>query len=225
MIEEGWVRAAALASEGVSSNHIYDAFVRCITEKKLAGDALDFGAGRGGLVKVMKALGLFSSLSAIDLIDFPGTKYEPGVIWKFQDLNLQTPFEKSSFDVVCSSEVIEHLENPRFVVREWFRLLRPNGYLVFSTPNNESLRSLLHLVCRGHFVAFGEQSYPAHITALLRKDMQRILAEAGFGRPSFFYTKWGSLPGMPRWSWQDVSGNMLRGRFFSDNVIVVAQKM
>ena len=35
---------------------------------------------------------------------------------------------------MVSAEVIEHLENPRGVAREWFRLLRPGGSVLLSTP-------------------------------------------------------------------------------------------
>ncbi len=38
-------------------------------------------------------------------------------------------------------EVIASLENPRAVFREFARLLRPNGVLLLTMPNQESLRA------------------------------------------------------------------------------------
>jgi len=55
--------------------------------------------------------------------------------------------------------------------------------VILSTPNNESIRSLMALLLRGHYVAFLDCCYPAHIiTAVLRKDLVRILTDAGFSR-------------------------------------------
>jgi 2-polyprenyl-3-methyl-5-hydroxy-6-metoxy-1,4-benzoquinol methylase len=110
------------------------------------------------------------------------------------------------------------------VVREWFRLLKPGGWLLFSTPNNESVRSLLALVCRGHYSAFGETSYPAHITALLRKDLERITREAGFEMIQFHFTDHGILPKAKRLTWQVLSAALLRGLRFSDNLLAVCRK-
>ena len=46
------------------------------------------------------------------------------------------------------------------------------------------MRSLAALLLRGHFVDFLDSSYPAHITALVRRDFERLAAETGFDRPA-----------------------------------------
>ena len=67
------------------------------------------------------------------------------------------------------------------------------------------------LFVRGHFVAFGATSYPAHITALLRRDVQRILVEAGFIDIHVSYTNHGGIPGRPSITWQKLTADLLRG--------------
>jgi 2-polyprenyl-3-methyl-5-hydroxy-6-metoxy-1,4-benzoquinol methylase len=146
------------------------------------------------------------------------------VLWRRLDLNGPTDFEDGCFDVITAIEVIEHLENPRAVAREWYRLLRRGGLVLLSTPNNESWRSFLSLVFRGHFTAFRDGSYPAHITALLRQDIVRVLTEAGFGCPRFEFSDRGVLPKLTRLTWQGVSAGLLRGARFSDNLLAVARK-
>ena len=42
------------------------------------------------------------------------------------------PFEDSSFDVVLSDNVVDHAENPRRIVEEMARVLRPGGLLYFT---------------------------------------------------------------------------------------------
>ena len=46
----------------------------------------------------------------------------------------ELPFADASFDTVLLGEVIEHLVDPRPVLREAWRVLRPNGRLVLTTP-------------------------------------------------------------------------------------------
>jgi SAM-dependent methyltransferase len=144
--------------------------------------------------------------------------------WIQQDLSQSLPNREAEFDVVIAAEIIEHLENPRFTVREIFRVLKDGGWAIITTPNNESLRALLALVLRGHYVAFTDTSYPAHITALLRKDLTRIFREAGFSEPAFSFNGEGSVPGVPSLKWQGLSLGLLRGLRFCDNIVAVAQK-
>jgi SAM-dependent methyltransferase len=45
------------------------------------------------------------------------------------------PFEDSFFDVVVLAWVLEHLDDPEAVFREIHRVLKPNGTVIFLTPN------------------------------------------------------------------------------------------
>lgn len=216
-------RSAADASRGVSNDTIYGTFEQIVSGLKLSGDLLDFGAGKGVLTQRLLSSGHFDSISAVDIMPRPDD-LGASVTWHCCDLNEPTNIPAESFDVIVSAEVIEHLENPRAMAREWFRLLRPGGTMILSTPNNESWRALLALVLRGHFVDFGDSSYPAHITALVRRDIKRILAEARFSSPRFVFSNVGGIPKVPRIHWQKVTGGVLKGLRFSDNIFAIAYK-
>ena len=215
--------AAALASRGVSTGPIYHLVIRLCRELGLRGDLLEFGAGTGNLIGLLAGLPYDGRIVGADLLPRPAD-LPAAVGWVEADLNAPTPLAAAAFDVLVSTEVIEHLENPRATFREWFRLLRPGGTLLATTPNQESLRSLLSLLLRGHHVAFLDGSYPAHLTALLRLDLQRLCREAGFGAPGFHYTDSGDVPRLSPRRWQDLSAGRLRGRLFSDNLALVARK-
>ncbi|MBD0264317.1 MAG: methyltransferase domain-containing protein [Tolypothrix sp. Co-bin9] len=214
---------ASVASGGISDEPVYRAFEQVLTQLDLKGDILDFGAGMGHLVRRLQALSHFTSLTAIDLMPRP-VSIDESVSWLSWDLNEAVDMPNRTFDVIVSAEVIEHLENPRAVAREWFRLLRPGGTLIFSTPNNESWRSLIALLLRGHFVYFSDTCYPAHITALVRKDIERILSEAGFSQPKFVFTNVGGIPKIPQLHWQTISGGLLRGLRYSDSLLAIAKR-
>jgi 2-polyprenyl-3-methyl-5-hydroxy-6-metoxy-1,4-benzoquinol methylase len=214
---------ASDVSRGISDGAIYDAIERELAALGANGDLLDFGAGTGQFTARLHASGRYRSVTGADL--FPrGERLPADIRWAQGDLNDPVPLPGQGFDVVVAAEVIEHLENPRAVCREIFRLLRPGGLTLLSTPNNESWRSIIALVVRGHYVHFGESSYPAHITPLLRQDLDHVLAEAGFVDRAFAFSDVGGVPGLPARTWQSVLGARARGLRFSDNLIVAARK-
>ena len=213
--------AAAAASGGYSFNVIYDAVTRLAVELRLRGRALDFGAGVGNFTLRLHKLGLFDVIAGLDIMRRPnGLPHE--IAWIERDLNDEIP--TTQYDTIFAIETIEHLENPHQVVRDLYRMLAPGGAAIITTPNNESWRSLVALLMRGHYVAFGDSNYPAHITALVRKDLERMCVKVGFGRPNFRFSNHGGLPGMPTITWQQISGGLLSGARYSDNVICIATK-
>jgi 2-polyprenyl-3-methyl-5-hydroxy-6-metoxy-1,4-benzoquinol methylase len=217
--------AAAERTGGVSSGSVYDAAWRQIAPRA-KGDVLDVGAGTGSLSARLANETAVTSVTAADLaahatVSPPGAAAKK-VRWLSADLNTPLPLPAASFDLIVAIEIVEHLENPRATAREWRRLLRPGGALVMSTPNTESIRSLLSFMARGQHASFTARSYPEHITPLARVDLQRVLAEAGFTGIEFSWSNFGLVPALSL-SWQGLSASLLGGMRFSDNLVVVAQ--
>jgi ubiquinone/menaquinone biosynthesis C-methylase UbiE len=44
------------------------------------------------------------------------------------------PFKKDSFDAVLCLEVLEHTDNPQWIVDESYYMLKPNGKALFTIP-------------------------------------------------------------------------------------------
>jgi 2-polyprenyl-3-methyl-5-hydroxy-6-metoxy-1,4-benzoquinol methylase len=215
---------AARITKGTSSSTIYE-LVLAEASRTIDWNAaiLEFGAGTGSIVKMLRAAGFAGRIIAADILPQPAD-INGCASWIETDLNRPLPLEDCTVDAIISTEVVEHLENPRAVFREFGRVLRPGGALVLTTPNQESFRSLLSLLLRGHHVDFLDSSYPAHITPLVQLDLARLCAENGFQAPRFSYTDKGSLPGAPGVSWQQVSAGLLRGRRFSDTLAMTTRK-
>jgi methionine biosynthesis protein MetW len=55
-------------------------------------------------------------------------------------------FEDSAFDCVHLGDVLEHIFSPDAVLTEAYRLLRPGGYVVITTPNLASWRNRIGLL-------------------------------------------------------------------------------
>ena len=54
---------------------------------------------------------------------------------------IHIPFGDNSFDLIYCNQALEHVRNPENVLREVYRLLRPNGYFVGSTSHLEPYHS------------------------------------------------------------------------------------
>lgn len=51
----------------------------------------------------------------------------------------QLPFEDASFDALFAGEVIEHVPDAQRALQEWWRVLRPGGIAIVTTPNRDRL--------------------------------------------------------------------------------------
>jgi SAM-dependent methyltransferase len=72
------------------------------------------------------------------------------------DLNAQPlPYEDECFDLVTCSEVLEHVENYRAVLREIKRVLKPGGLMVVTTPNVLNMKSRIRYLVSGFANLFG----------------------------------------------------------------------
>ncbi|MBK8178676.1 MAG: class I SAM-dependent methyltransferase [Planctomycetes bacterium] len=102
--------------------------------------------GRGKLTRELLTRGFEITVSSSgEPPDFgPHVRCLPNV-----DLNRDLPIADGSFDCAVLQEVIEHLENPAHVVREFSRILRPGGWWVLTTPNSSGAASRLHFLLTG----------------------------------------------------------------------------
>jgi len=53
------------------------------------------------------------------------------------DANHITEFVKKQFDCVYSSHCLEHMRNPTEAIREWWQLIKPEGFLFFTVPDED----------------------------------------------------------------------------------------
>jgi ubiquinone/menaquinone biosynthesis C-methylase UbiE len=151
------------------------------------GSHLDIGSGSGALVKLIKQVAPNFSSNCIDYTDkLIDDKSIPLAV---VDLNFEKlPHNNNSFDFVTCTEVIEHLENYRLIIREAFRVTKPGGLAVFTTPNVLNLNSRLRYFNFGFHSLFGPLpinrdeafSTGGHITPVQYFYLAHSLAEAGF---------------------------------------------
>lgn len=88
------------------------------------------------------------------------------------------PFPDESFDNVIAGDVIEHVENPSFFLREINRVLRPDGRLIISTPQANDWWTTLHNWFFRNSI--GDPDPGEHLSNWTFLDMTRLLKKNGF---------------------------------------------
>jgi SAM-dependent methyltransferase len=78
------------------------------------------------------------------------------------------------YDLVFSSEVLEHVRDPRAFLAAAVRALAADGVLMLTTPNAEHLSA-----DRSVFSQVSILSYPLHCILYARSTLERVLREAG----------------------------------------------
>lgn len=84
------------------------------------------------------------------------------------------------FNTVYSLEVIEHVYDPRLVVKRVSELLEPGGHFILSTPYHGYLKNLILALTgkmESHFTALWDHG---HIKFWSEKTITQLLEEAGF---------------------------------------------
>lgn len=94
----------------------------------LSGHVLDFGCGS----KPYRSLFTVESYLGVDIKLGESQPSHQGADVFYDGRHL--PFEDKRFDSIFSSEVIEHIFNIDEIVAELFRVLKPGGFLVVTTP-------------------------------------------------------------------------------------------
>ena len=65
------------------------------------------------------------------------TEYSVGFDFEHGDAQMLKGVADVSFDFVYSSHTIEHLPDPSEAVKNWFRVLKPGGYLIIYLPHRD----------------------------------------------------------------------------------------
>lgn len=123
---------------------------------------------------------------------FPSTEccgidvYEKGVTYgrnKYPHLSLQVadahniPYKSNTFDVVISTEVLEHVDDPRLVLLEIKRVLKDDGIAIIELDSGSVLFSIVWFLWRK---INGRVWNDSHLHSFTVKKLEKIIKQTGF---------------------------------------------
>jgi len=154
-------------------NRRLDEVVAEFAPYRKAGRLLDVGFGAGAVLESAgragwQAFGVEVSRRAVEHARTSGFEVFCGTLH-------EAKYPAAYFDVVTATEVLEHVLDPRSVLHEITRVLRPGGLLWATTPHCRGFSARL-LGLRWSVV-----SPPEHLQVFTIGGVRRMLAHAGLG--------------------------------------------
>lgn len=114
-----------------------------LTHEPQLTDILDFGCGEGNSFDLIKKQYAQIRWVGLDLEHSPEVNKRATQSRNFCTYDgVHIPFQNSSFDVVYTNQVFEHVRHPEMVLKEIKRILRNGGYFMGSTSYLEPYHSL-----------------------------------------------------------------------------------
>lgn len=110
----------------------------------------------------------------------------------FGDSSLDRLRPDGGFDLIISSDVVEHLFEPALLVDTAFRWLRPGGSLVLGTPYHGYLKNLAISVLGQWDQHHGVHWNGGHIKFFSVRTLHDLVRQAGFADAGFHY--YGRVP-------------------------------
>jgi len=109
------------------------------------------------------------------------------------ELFSSVPFDDNFFDVVTMMAVLEHLNNISLILKEVYRILKPNGILILTTPNPSAKPILEFLAYKLNLLDVNEISDHKYYCSMnnLIKELQN--AKLKVIKSKFFEFKFNSL--------------------------------
>lgn len=196
---------------------LIDAF---LTDEMVVGKrALDVGCGLGFFSQRLAQRGANVTCCDLGPSLVEQTKQKVGCDGVVADaLRLVEQFGERSFDLVVSSECVEHTPDPRQAIAQMCRLLKPGGYLSLSTPNIvwSPVVKLASLLGVRPFNGYENFSSWRSIAATLRAEGVELVRQHGLHLFPFQFR----LHGLSRWCDQHLQ--CLRGGMI--NICVLGRK-
>ena len=149
-----------------------DIVLRKIAKFKRSGKLLDIGCGPGFFLDQAKRQGW--AVHGVDLSQWSKDHAKAHFnIDITQGLLTDARFPDRAFDVIVMNDVIEHLEDPKCVLKEIRRILKNDGIIYISTPDIQSFLSRL-LSAKW----WGINKY--HLYYFSKKTIEKLFDEVGF---------------------------------------------
>ncbi len=128
----------------------------------------------------------------------------------------ETNFENDYFDIIHFSHLIEHLKDIRSFMNEVYRILKPGGTIIITTPRIDS--PAYHI-----YKKKWRSAIPDHLQLFSKKTLSKLIVDTGF--KISFQESWGCIPIDSKVKVFKKSIDKLAKKYnFGDVICIVAEK-
>lgn len=160
--KEHWTEIYNQSQYNITENMYLRYGLMALNMVNLPIDLVDLGCGTGACDIVISDKRPLARITGVDLA--PQGTTLPIFCQFIQGEVTDTGLPDASFDYALSCEVLEHLDEPQKLIDEMYRLLRPGGKAMLTTPYLNRLPS-------------GE-----HVWEFDTKDVEEMFFKAGFSK-------------------------------------------
>jgi 2-polyprenyl-3-methyl-5-hydroxy-6-metoxy-1,4-benzoquinol methylase len=143
-----------------------------VKEKITNKNVLDFGCGAGGFLEMAKQSAC--NVSGVELERFLQPSFQERKLNVFSNLSTAQK-EGQKYDVITAFHVIEHLKNPKEILKDLSQLLTENGEIIIEVPNSDD--ALLTLYESKDFQNFTYWSQ--HLFLFNKNTITELVKQAG----------------------------------------------
>lgn len=151
--------------------------------ERIKGDVLENGCGVGMYVEKMTELG-----ANVTGLEYDFERAREAHLNSERIINAAgefLPLPSSTFDLILSHEVIEHVQDDQLAIREMIRVLRPGGRLILFCPNRGYPVETHGIIWKGKYY-FGNKPFvnylprklrdklAPHVRVYSRRDLQKL---------------------------------------------------
>jgi SAM-dependent methyltransferase len=142
------------------------------------GHLLDVGCGEAAFLRMAQQAGwqvAGTELSEAAARQAPELELHRGEVW-------EAGLPMGTYDAVTSWHVIEHASDPKRMVTELFRVLRPGGWLVLATPNlHDYVFRLGYFAGRGRWpTLYEDDERELHLFHFSAGTLSKLVQSVGF---------------------------------------------
>jgi len=105
-----------------------------------------------------------------------GKKKYPHITFKIADAH-RLPFDKETFDLIISTESLEHVDNPKDVLLEMKRVLKKNGRVIIELDSGSILFTIVWYLWRKFSGKVWDHS---HLHSFTIRKLAKMIDECGF---------------------------------------------
>lgn len=156
-----------------------------LIDKYVKEDSLVLDVGCGTGFRTSKLKRKTKRITGLDIKNYVKEKFKSDFKLILGD-GEKMPFKDKHFDFVTCWDVIEHIKKDDLFLKEIFRILKPGGLLLLSTPNKKRLSNRL-------IGLFNKIEYPyylgsnpddvgdiVHIREYTEKELENLITKVGF---------------------------------------------